>query len=81
MWLKNCVEKYLELDEEMFFFCFGWNLYNKIICSGIIYESIIIIVNVWKYINVKDIWGFFIFGEYNLYSGGGYILEFIKNRE
>lgn len=80
-WPKNCVEKYSELDEETSPFCLGWNPYNKTTCSGITYESTIITANAWKYTNAKDIWGFSILGEYNSYSGGGYILEFTKNRE
>lgn len=34
---------------------------------------------VWKYIDFLDIWGVFVVGYYNMYSGGGYIVELDVN--
>lgn len=31
--------------------------------------------------DVSDIWGMIIKGEYNFYGGGGYIFKFVRNRE
>lgn len=33
------------------------------------------IINVWRFISVFDIWGILKVGEYNIYSGGGYIIS------
>lgn len=33
------------------------------------------IINVWKFISVFDIWGILKVGEYNIYSGDGYIIS------
>ena len=80
-WPKSCVGKYSELEEDVTPYCLGWHPYNHTTCSGIVYESRFLTTNAWKYTNAKDIWGISILGEYNLYSGGGYILEFTRNRQ
>lgn len=80
-WAYPCVNTYSETDEDQSSYCLGWNPYNETICGSEGYKSRYYTADAWQYIDASDIWGFSRMGEYNAYSGGGYILKFVKNRD
>jgi polycystin 1L2 len=75
------VDAYCETDEDQSSYCLRWNPYNDTICGSEVYKSRYFTAEAWKYTDASDIWGFTRMGEYRTYSGGGYILKFVKNRE
>lgn len=75
-----CIETYSELNEDQSLYCLEWKSYNESICGTNDYKNRFYTADSWKYTKASDIWGISRMGEYNTYSGGGYILKFVKNR-
>lgn len=75
-----CIETYSELNEDQSLYCLEWKSFNESICGTNDYKNRFYTADSWKYTKASDIWGITRMGEYNTYSGGGYILKFVKNR-
>lgn len=75
-----CIDTYSELNEDQSSYCLEWKSYNDSICGYNDYKNRFYTADSWKYTEASDIWGISRMGEYNTYSGGGYILKFVKNR-
>ncbi|KAJ8318205.1 hypothetical protein KUTeg_003296 [Tegillarca granosa] len=70
---RPCVDRYdLESGDEQSY-CLRWEPYDSFcnLSSRMYYTK-----TAWNYTKAKDIWGIPIKSEYNIYGGGGYILNF-----
>lgn len=76
-----CLDSYSEADEDQDLYCIQWKPYDNSKCGNELNTRTLYTADSWKYIDAHEIWGISRMGEYNTYSGGGYILKFVKNRE
>ena len=76
-----CLDSYSEADEDQDLYCIQWKPYDNSKCGNELNTRTLYTADSWKYIDAHEIWGLSRMGEYNTYSGGGYILKFVKNRE
>nr|XP_034336032.1 polycystic kidney disease protein 1-like 2 [Crassostrea gigas] len=76
-----CIETYSERNEDQSLYCLEWKSFNDSSCGTNDYKNRFYTADSWKYTKASDIWGISRMGEYNTYSGGGYILKFVKDRE
>ncbi|XP_061167212.1 polycystin-1-like protein 2 [Saccostrea echinata] len=79
-WSYPCIDAYSETDEDQSLYCLQWRPYNDTVCGKESYRSRFYTAEAWAYTDASKIWGFSRAGEYSTYSGGGYILKFVKNR-
>lgn len=63
-----CCGSYEVLEEDKEYYCLNWK-WGFCLSIGFIFD-------VWLYVDLSIIWGFFIFVVYNIYSGGGYFFLF-----
>ncbi|XP_062608038.1 polycystin-1-like protein 2 [Saccostrea cucullata] len=79
-WPYPCVDAYSERDEDKSSYCLRWKPYNDTICGSELYKKRFYTAQAWKYVHANEIWGISRMGEYKTYGGGGYILQFVKDR-
>ncbi|XP_062613252.1 location of vulva defective 1-like [Saccostrea cucullata] len=79
-WSYPCIDTYSEKDEDQHLYCLQWRSFNDTLCGRESYRGRFYTAEAWEYTDASEIWGLSRDGEYNTYSGGGYILKFVKNR-
>ncbi|XP_062621693.1 uncharacterized protein LOC134283266 [Saccostrea cucullata] len=79
-WSYPCVDSYSETEEDKNSYCLRWKPYNDTICGSELYKSRFYTAEAWRYTDAVEIWGMSRMGEYKTYSGGGYILKFVKDK-
>ncbi|KAK3103729.1 hypothetical protein FSP39_021426, partial [Pinctada imbricata] len=76
-----CFDPYDQYKEERTDHCLAWSTYNASVCDTPLFRNSFFTGNAWKYTHAEDIWGIPVSGQYAVYSGGGYLLPFDKDRQ
>ncbi|XP_062602879.1 uncharacterized protein LOC134264616, partial [Saccostrea cucullata] len=69
-WPYPCYSRYSMTDEDDHSYCLGWRPYEQS-CLDPNDKT----MEAWKFTSAFDIWGIPKAGEYNTYSGGGYVIS------